>query len=103
MDNRQFIMAVWKEFNPDATKSMRDDFQNERLPEQEKIVEYLNHGKITVTAASYDKDVFTGGFIGDTHCIRTDGEYSWLGSLGYYVENYHVKLPEAFVDKILST
>ena len=31
----------------------------------------------------------------------TDGEYSWLSDLAYYVEKYNLRLPEEFEGKVL--
>jgi len=43
-------------------------------------------------------DVFKpkGDYIGAPN-IHTDGVYAWPEDLAYYVEHYHVALPEAFL------
>ena len=102
MNKSKNIMAVWKEFNPTAERSMRDDFQDKPSPLKEKIIAYLNHGKIVSAAPGRAADVFFGKSINQTLCILTDGEFSWSNTLGYYVEEYNLQIPKELEDKILN-
>lgn len=96
------VMAVWKEFNPKAKKSMRDDFGTSPSPFCNEIILYLNNGELVLASPSSAVDVFSGERIGHTNCILTDGEYSWSNSLGYYIQKYNLQIPKEFEDKILS-
>ena len=80
-------MAQWKEFNPVANKSMKDDFEDSPSPFTEKIIAYLNKGELTLASPSSATDVFSGERINQTNCILTDGEYSWSNSLVYYIKS----------------
>ena len=102
MAERINIMADWKEFNPHAEKSMKDDFGITPSPFQEKILNYLKNGEVIMAAPSRAIDVFSDESINQTNSILTDGEYSWSGSLSYYVQTYNLKLPAEFENKILN-
>lgn len=103
MAERKNIMAEWKEFNPLAEKSIKDDFRDSPSPDYQKIISYLDNGEVKDSATSRDTDVISGESIDKTKCILTDGEYSWSGSLGYYVKKYNLQLPKEFEEKILKT
>lgn len=103
MAKRKNIMEEWKEFNPLAEKSIKDDFGESPSPDCQMIISYLDNGEVKAVAPSRDTDVITGESINKTNCIMTDGEYSWSGSLGYYVKKYNLQLPKEFEDKILKT
>lgn len=102
MTKRKNIMIFWKEFNPSSDKSIQEDFEKESYPSSDKIAAYLDQGKVTLVSAECGKDVITNERIVDTICILTDGEYSWLNTLGYYVRNYHLRLPLEFEKSILN-
>ena len=102
MTKRQNIMAQWKEFNPVANKSMKDDFEDSPSPFTEKIIAYLNKGELTLASPSSATDVFSGERINQTNCILTDGEYSWSNSLVYYIKKYNLRIPKKFEYKILN-
>ncbi len=96
------IMALWKEFNQDVEKSMKDDFQAAPSPFCKEIITYLENGKVTLVAPSCAIDVISGERIDRTNCIMTDGEYSWSNTLIYYIQKYNLELPGEFVNKIVS-
>lgn len=81
---------------------MSDYFSDTPYDGQSEIVEYLKNGKKTYAAPGIEKDVFTGERIPVEMCGMTDGEYSWCGSLYYYVEKYNLRLPDDFSRKVLS-
>lgn len=101
MAKRFNIMAMWKEFNPLAEKSMKDDFSSLPSPFKNQIISYLNNGEVTLVSPTSVTDVFSGERICQTNCILTDGEYSWSNSLGYYVEKYNLQIPKELESKIL--
>lgn len=102
MADSSFIMARWKEFNPNAEKSMREDFKDSPSPNRQRIMDYLNKGEVKLVATSREVDVISGEKLDQTKCILTDGEYTWSGSLGYYIQKYNLQIPKEFEDKILN-
>lgn len=96
-------MAIWKEFNPLAEKSMEEDFAEKPSLFVQKILAYLNNGEVVLASPSCAVDVFSGERINQTNCILTDGEYSWSNSLGYYVQKYNLQIPKEFEQKMLCT
>jgi hypothetical protein len=94
-------MASWKEFNPYAKKSMKDDFSQEELPFTSEIIAYLNRGEVVLVSPSCSVDVLSGEIINPTKCVLTDGVFSWSDSLEYYVQKYYLRLPSEFLEKIL--
>ena len=80
---------------------MRDDFDIAPSPFRGRILDYLKNGEVIMAAPSRAIDVISGKRINQTNSILTDGEYTWSGSLSYYVQTYNLKLPEDFENKIL--
>lgn len=103
MAKRLNIMAVWKEFNPSAEKSMKDDFSLAPSPYCSKIIDYLNLGELKLASSASAMDVFTGERINQTNCILTDGEYSWSNSLNYYIQKYNLQIPKELENKIINS
>lgn len=101
MGTRKNIMAAWKEFHPEAEKSMKEDFAKEPSPFLPEILAYLENGEVILSSPSRSVDVFSGEPIGPAKCIRTDGEFSWSDSLSYYVQKYNLLLPAEFTKKII--
>lgn len=95
------IMAMWKEFNPQSEKSIKMDFSSVPVSKKDRIIEYLNNGKVKLVSTSHGIDVLTGENITRNYCLLTDGEYSWFNTLSYYVNKYDLGLPEDFERKIL--
>ena len=94
------IMKNWREFNPLAVRSMKDDFNEYPSAFRKEILAYLNNGEVILASPSSAIDFFTGERINQTNCIMTDGEYSWSNSLAYYVEKYNLQIPKEFEDRI---
>lgn len=67
------------------------------LMEEERIVEYLRKGVPLIVSPGVVYDVLDGGGPIGTGGILTDGEWAWPDDLAYYLEKYHVALPEDFV------
>lgn len=100
---RKNIMTNWKEFYPNAQKSIKEDINNHILNQNiNKIIKYLCNGEIILVSPSSVIDVISGERIAASTYIYTDGEYSWSNALSYYVEKYNLKLPEEFENKILN-
>ncbi len=103
MTRRMNIMAIWKEFNPSAEKSMKDDFRSMPSPFDDRIISYLESGKLVLSSPECAIDVFSGERINRTHCILTDGEYSWSNTLGYYIHKYNLQIPKELENKIINS
>lgn len=82
--------------------SIKDSFSKGPYYGQDKIVEYLRKGHVTLCSPTITVDVFTGQRIDNQKYLMTDGEYSWNNALAYYVEKYHLRLPLEFEAKVLS-
>lgn len=83
--------------------SMKKSFSDKPYCGKAKIVRYLRNGRKTFMATSRAHDFFTDKPIEGERCGMTDGKYSWVSSLAYYVENYNLRLPEEFENHVLST
>jgi len=64
----------------------------------ESILLYLQSAKLLIASPGLVEDVLDNGNIIGALSIFTDGEWSWPSDLAYYVENYRVGLPSAFVE-----
>ena len=97
-------LLKWKEFGLDDAPSIKSLFSKRSYPNQDIIAKYLEDGKPTVVAASYDQDEITGELIHPLQekCVKSNGEFSWSSSLPYYIRKYNLRLPIAFEERILS-
>jgi hypothetical protein len=97
-------VGLYREFEPYSSRagrlpSIQGSLASEPHPEESRIVRYLNQG-IPVSAC--------GGTFGDVldprvpHTLTahtlTDGVYGWGADLSYYVERYHLRLPDQFIE-----
>jgi hypothetical protein len=71
-----------------------------RLQDEDNLLEYLNSGLVFVLSPGIERDVFLPDKIIGSITIRTDGIWAWPESLMYYLKNYHIILPEDFVESI---
>ena len=64
---------------------------------EDKFVKYLKKGVVFIACPGIVKDVLDekGGIIGSPH-ILTDGVWAWPADLIYYIEKYHIKIPNDF-------
>ena len=71
-------------------------------PDENKIIDYLNSASIFLGSPGIAFDVITPSSrpIGATS-ILSDGVWMWPQYLAYYVKNYRLALPEAFVEHII--
>ncbi|ACY14784.1 hypothetical protein Hoch_2241 [Haliangium ochraceum DSM 14365] len=67
-------------------------------PDEDRIAAYLDAGHLYIAATGFVEDWFADDeiMIGPPHLL-TDGVYVWPADLPYYVRNYHVRLPKAFM------
>ncbi len=101
---KQYDLLKWKEFGQSEAPSIKILFATDPYPNQEVIANYLDNGKVSIVAASYEKDAFTGEIIQPARSSRimSDDEFSWEGSLSYYVRKYNLRLPIAIEEKLLN-
>lgn len=96
-------LFLYDEFGKDmGYPSMTDSFMEHPYEGQEMIVTYLENGTKTYAKVELPTDVFTGERIFVESCGMTDGEYSWLSVLPYYVRKYNLRLPKEFEEKVFS-
>lgn len=105
MKNPGLYKELIEVFDPELAKSypsMTENFASESYPEKEAILSYLKSGSLDAIAGSCSIDVFTGESTGIPGSVRSDGTYSWGGDLAYYVDKYNLRLPDEFVNHVLS-
>ncbi|MBR6404353.1 MAG: hypothetical protein IKS48_13305 [Eubacterium sp.] len=75
------------------------DFVDKAKDNIYKIVKYLIDGKALIISPGLVDDVIDSskGPAG-TPTVYTDGKWIWPGDLAYYVKNYHLELPQDFLD-----
>ena len=101
---KMISLIHYKEFGPGMSfPSMRDSFAKEPYKGMEEIAKYLEGGKPTFAQAHIPKDFFTGEIIPVESTGMTDGEFSWMSVLPYYVRKYYLRLPADFEKKVLNS
>ncbi len=70
-------------------------------PREDEIVQYLNSGVDAGVAMIVEHDYLQEPpvALGEA-TLKTDGEWVWPASLTYYVREYHISLPQDFVEKM---
>ena len=72
-------------------------------PYRDRIINYLRTAKvISVTSKLQSPCVIDDDDINITLCHCTDGVWEWYDDLAHYVEVHSVRLPDAFVEHMLS-
>ena len=86
-----------------STDSILDNIYKENSSMVDSICCYLEKGIEFIVSPGIVNDVINPerGTAGDTS-IYTDGKWIWPGDLSYYVRNYKLKLPDAFIDTMKS-
>ena len=72
------------------------------LSDECQILEYLRTGIAFTWAPGLENDILAPEKVIGSICILTDGVWAWPDSLRYYLENYHVVLPQEFVEHVQS-
>ena len=91
----------WREFGAISAPSIKSAFENTPYNGIDRIVRYLEEGRVHLSAAGVGVDALTGKQVMHKKEILDDGEYSWSSMLPYYVKTYNMRLPKAFEDKVL--
>lgn len=83
--------------DPDGPK-LRELRSSSAQPHEPQIVEYLRMGLLFIACPGIVCDCLKSDKAPiASPDILTDGVWAWPGDLPYYVEHYHVALPEDFV------
>ena len=69
MSKRINIMSAWKEFNPSAKRSIKEDFDTYASLFSNKILAYLDKGEIILASPGRAIDVLSGEEINQTNNI----------------------------------
>ncbi len=96
------LLSLYKEFGGTNVPSIKESFNPDKYPGQKEISAYLANGMIKLASPGVGIDVVTGKAVSLRHEIMTDGEYTWDSMCSYYVNNYNLKLPEDFENKVFS-
>ncbi len=80
-------------------QELRDRRRDVPHPEEARILAYLRSGTGLIAVACTAHDLLNGEPIGAPD-VFTDGDWCWSAELPYYVERYHIQLPEEFVERM---
>jgi len=79
--------------------SLGECLRESGIPDEARIVGYLNGGATLAATGSMVNDYFDGTKQAIAPLeIATDGSWVWPRDLAYYVRQYHAVLPEEFVE-----
>ena len=99
----RIIINMYDEFGPGmGLPHMSDFFEPEPYNGIDKIIDYLEKGQPTFVSGKVAKDIYSGKVIPVEYCGMTDGKYSWMSVLPYYVKTYNLRLPQEFENYVLS-
>ena len=100
----RYSLMKWKEFGDPDAPSISMLFSPSEYPDRDYIADYLDKGQISIVSTSLAEDKIRGGLITPhiVECVRTNGDFSWPGSLSYYVRRYNLRLPADYENYILS-
>lgn len=82
--------------------SLRGLIATTPYPLKDQVVNYLKKGSPTIAGCYVPHDAFTDKQIDTQFYGMTDGTYHWSNVLIYYVDKYNIKLPDDFINHILS-
>lgn len=70
--------------------------------EEAGVIRYLDAGYLFAAVPGLEDDVLSPQrpIIGPLH-VRTDGCFAWPSTLSYWVKQYHISLPQEFIDHML--
>lgn len=82
--------------------SVLDYLQDKVDYDKKAVLDYLKSFKHNASCPRAAIDCVTGKEIASSFKVYNDGEYQWCDFLIYHIEKYNIRLPQAFVDKIMS-
>jgi hypothetical protein len=87
-------------YGRNSDPSIKDSIRAKGLEDEDKIAGYLAHGVPGCVSPGVTFDGLNPGPPIGSLSILTDGKYSWFSDLVYYLQRYHIELPEEFVNHI---
>lgn len=100
---KRIIINMYDEFGPNmGLPHMSDYFEEKPYDGMDKIVDHLEQGTPTFASSKVATDIYTGERIPVEYCGMTDGVFSWMSVLPYYVKTYNLRLPKEFEDYVLN-
>ena len=95
-----FFFELPVEEQRNAISSLRNDEAHAR---EDEIIQYLNSGVDAGVAMLVEQDYLQEppAILGGT-MLKSDGEWVWPVSLAYFVREYHISLPQEFIDRMES-
>ena len=81
---------------PSLVASCRDS----QRPIEADIVAYLKEGCLLVGTPGVTTNFFSSEQVVGSPDILTDGIWAWPSDLAFYLETYHVELPNEFVEHV---
>jgi hypothetical protein len=78
--------------------SLADAVADTPQQHESELAAFLRAGSVLATTSKWVSDVLSGDPAPVAQLeTRTDGDWFWPADLAYYVERYHVRLPDEFV------
>jgi hypothetical protein len=91
--------VLFEFFTSDRTvvPHLRTYLRSEAQPDEEKIVRYLANATALLISPGVQFDVIDSSKVAGSQDVLTDGVWVWPAPAAYYVDTYHVTLPDDFV------
>jgi hypothetical protein len=96
------VLGKFKEiYNTDGLPRLSDNIGH---PNEHKklVLDYMRTFKSTSASPAKIKDVISGQEIDLPLECKTDGVYGWRTDFMYYIEKYDLKIPNDFVEYVIS-
>ncbi len=81
-----------------AIPRLKTYVQSDAQPNEQKIVSYLANGTTLLVSPGVERDIIDPNKIAGPQHILTDGVWVWPAVGVHYVNAYHIKLPDDFVN-----
>ncbi|MEG1536985.1 MAG: hypothetical protein RSB90_10795 [Eubacterium sp.] len=96
-------IGTYKEAFGDNYLPLKEQISKESIVGKEKILAYLKKGEVIAVAGSIGfKDILADKQIFEDDLVYSDGQYEWFTETVYYFEHYNLKLPDEFIQAVLS-
>lgn len=97
------LIGMYKEAFGEEYPKLMDITSKNPIAKKVAILEYLKKGEVIAVAGALGfKDILTDKMITEDVLMYSDGEYKWFTETIYYFEQYNLKLPDEFVQAVLS-
>ncbi|MFF0576664.1 hypothetical protein [Streptosporangium saharense] len=96
-----FYEELWSARAGSPLGSIKNFVRNTAAPDEEKVMNYLANGHEIFSVMGVEKDVLGSDYrILGGYSVKTDGEWVWRDGLWFYLIEYHIGLPEEFLEKV---